>query len=330
MRRQFLKTGLALAATAAGSVVLTACGGSDDPAPVAEAPKNVVQVAQSDPQFSVLVDAVIAADLASTLSGPGPFTVFAPTNEAFTKLLAELKISKEALFMNKPLLTAVLTYHVLGATVEKAGIPVGRAIDPLLTGTSDVFKIDLVGGAPVITDGRNRSAKITATDIQASNGVIHVIDTVILPADKDIVETAVAANTATPPEFTTLVEAVIAAGLVDTLKGAGPFTVFAPTDAAFTAALSELGITKDDLLADKTLLTSILTYHVVAGRFLKADVPVGAAIATVEGKTLTVDATLTITDQLGRKAKIGPTDILTKNGVIHVIDNVILPTSLGG
>ena len=299
-----------LAAVSALAVV-AACGGGDDDL------DNVVQIAQSDSRFSILAEAVVAADLADTLSGPGPFTVFAPTNAAFATLLTELGVTKDELLANKPLLTAVLQYHVLSGAVRKADVPLGKAISPLAGG---IFKIDSVGSELVITDGRNRSSTIVQTDIPAANGVLHVIDTVILPADKTIVETAIAT-----PAFSILVDAVVAAGLVDTLSGPGPFTVFAPTDDAFAALLTELGVTRDELLADTALLTQLLTYHVVPGRVLKADVPVGVAITTVQGETFTVNGSLVITDQQDRTANITATDVLASNGVIHVIDTVILP-----
>jgi len=222
------------------------------------------------------------------------------------------------LLADKPLLTAVLTYHVVPAKVPAASVPVGKAITSVQGG---VFKIESTGGLK-ITDGRNRVANITATDVAASNGVIHVIDKVILPANKDIVATAQSL-----PDFSILVEAVVAAGLVSTLQGTGPFTVFAPTNAAFAALLGELGVSKEALLANKPLLTKVLTYHVVAGRVLKADVPVGAAIPTVQGETFTVNASLKITDRRGRQAGIVATDVFTSNGVIHVIDKVILPAA---
>lgn len=303
---------LVLAVAAAGLVA--ACGGDDDHPP---APKNIVQTAQSDARFSILVEAVTAADLATTLSGPGPFTVFAPTNDAFAALLTELNLTKAQLLADKPLLTAVLTYHVIGADVKKAQVPLGKAVTTVQGG---IFKVDAVGADLVITDGRNRTAKITQTDIATSNGTIHVIDKVLLPADKNIVQTAQAL-----PQFSILVEAVVAANLQGTLSGTGPFTVFAPTNDAFAALLAELGVTKDALLADTTLLTKVLTYHVVNGRVLKADVPVGTPIPTVQGGTFTVDNTLAITDASNRKANITATDVLTSNGVIHVIDKVILP-----
>jgi uncharacterized surface protein with fasciclin (FAS1) repeats len=189
-----------------------------------------------------------------------------------------------------------------------------------------IFKIDAVGSTLTITDGRNRSSHITATDVAASNGVIHVVDTVLLPADKTVVETAIALAGGNPAEFTVLVDAVVAAGLVDTLNGAGPFTVFAPTDAAFANLLADLGLTKDELLANTALLTKVLTYHVVSGEVLKAEVPLNTPITTLEGETFSVDANLAITDQSGATAHITATDVLASNGVIHVIDKVLLPT----
>jgi uncharacterized surface protein with fasciclin (FAS1) repeats len=299
---------------AISATLLAACGGDDEP--VAQ-PKNIVETAQADSRFSILVEAVVAADLATTLSSPGPLTVFAPTNDAFAALLAELGVTKDQLLADKALLTAVLTYHVLPAKVLRADVPAGKAITTVQGG---IFKVDAVGGDLVITDGRNRTAKITATNLEASNGVIHVVDKVILPANKNVVQTAQAL-----PDFSILVDAVVAANLQGTLSGSGPFTVFAPTNAAFAALLAELGVTKDELLADVPLLTRVLTYHVVSGRVLKADVPVGAAIPTVEGGTFTIDAGLAITDQRGRQSGIVATDVLASNGVIHVVDRVLLP-----
>jgi uncharacterized surface protein with fasciclin (FAS1) repeats len=296
--------------------LVSACGGGDDgPHPTTS---NIVQTAQANAQFSILVEAVTAADLGSTLSGAGPFTVFAPTNDAFAKLLTELNITKAALLANKPLLTSVLTYHVVPSQVLKAQVPVGKAIKSV---QGDIFKVDAKGADLVITDGRNRSSKITATDILTTNGVIHQIDTVLLPADKTIVQTA----QALAPEFSILVEAVVAADLAGTLSGTGPFTVFAPTNIAFAAALTELGLTKAQLFANVPLLKKVLTYHVVSGRVLKADVPVATPITTVQTETFTVSAALAITDKRARVSNITATDVLASNGVIHVIDKVILP-----
>ena len=304
------RTVLLAAALGASTTLLQACGGSDD-----GPQRNIVEVAQNNPELSILVEAVVAAGLVPTLS-TGTLTVFAPTNAAFAALLGELGITKDALLANKPLLTAVLTYHVLGSKVARADVPLGKAITPVSGG---FFKIESSNGLK-ITDGRNRVTNITATDIYATNGVVHLVDRVLLPADKDIVATASAL-----PDFSILVEAVVAAGLVGTLQGPGPFTVFAPTNAAFASLLAELGVTKQALLADTALLTSVLTYHVVPARVLKAEVPVNTAITTVQGQSFTVNASLVITDQKQRKSNIVATDVFTSNGVIHAVDTVLLP-----
>jgi len=158
---------LALAAL----VIVAGCGGGDDD----DITRNIVQQAQTDARLSILVEAVTAADLGTTLSGPGPFTVFAPTNEAFASLLQELGVTKEQLLANKPLLTAVLTYHVVSGRVTQAQIPVGQ---PITTVQGQTLTIN---SSFVITDQRARTARIVQADVPATNGVIHVIDRVILP-----------------------------------------------------------------------------------------------------------------------------------------------------
>lgn len=311
MKRQFLKYALA----AGTALALGACGGSDDPpAPVATSP--IVELAQATPDLSILAEAVVAADLVGTLSGAGPFTVFAPTNAAFAAALTELGLTKAQLLApaNKALLTQILTYHVVPGKVLKAQVPIGT---PIATVQGETLSVD---AALAITDQRSRKANITATDILASNGVVHLIDKVILPTDKNIVQVAQG-----NPDFSILVEAVVAASLTATLSGPGPYTVFAPTNAAFASLLTELGVTKAALLANVPLLTKVLTYHVVAGKVRKAQVPVGAPITTLQTETFSVDASLAITDQRARKANIVATDIAATNGVVHVIDKVILP-----
>ena len=300
---------LLLATSAA--VLLTACGGDSDP--------NLIEALEIDADLSLLLEAVRAAGLEGTLRGSGPFTLFAPTNAAFVALLTELGTTKDAVFGDTALLTAVLTTHVLGAEVRAADVPVGRPVTTLQGG---IVKPVTAGAGLGLVDGRNRTANVVAADIGCSNGVIHKIDRVLLPADKTVVETAIAT-----PGFSILVQAVVAAGLVDALSAAGPFTVFAPTDEAFAALLDELGVTADDLLADTGLLTSVLTYHVLPARVLAAEVPVGADITTLQGGTFSVDAGLVITDGRGRTANIVATDVLASNGVIHVIDRVILPAA---
>ena len=306
-----------LAGLAASTSALTACGGGDGNGIVIPAPRDIVQLAQGTPDLSILIEAVIAADLVATLKAPGPLTVLAPTNAAFVSLLAELNLTKAQLLANKPLLVAVLTYHVIPSELERAQIRLGRAITSAQGG---IFKVELVSNVLTITDGRNRNPKIVAADLLAFNGVVHVVDKVLLPADKNILQTAQAL-----PQFSILVEAVVAANLQDTLSGPRPFTLFAPTNDAFAALLTELGITKAALLANTALLTNVLTYHMLSGRLLKADIRFGVATGNVSRDSFLVNEDLTITDQRGRSSKIVLTDMLTSNGVIHVIDKVILP-----
>jgi len=168
------------------------------------------------------------------------------------------------------------------------------------------------------------NANVVKTDIETSNGVIHVIDTVLLPpaADAmstaltmDIVDTAVGAG-----NFKTLAAALKAAGLIDALKGAGPFTVFAPTDEAFTALPKG---TLEALLKDPKKLADILKYHVVAGKVLAADAAKLTEAKTLEGAPIKItvkDGKVFIND-----AEVTTADILTTNGVIHVINKVIMP-----
>lgn len=313
----------------------TACGGDNNVPKTPDAPgspsSTILAAAQGSSDLTTLVAAVQFSsdndDLVKLLDSPGALTVFAPTNAAFDALAVELTGQASAKGadlltpVNKPLLRSVLGYHVLTTEVKASAIPFGKAIT---TSQRDVFKID-TGSPPTIKDGRNRLSKIVMTDIDASNGVVHILDKVLLPPDKNIVQTAQALAGGTPGEFKVLVEAVVAADLAGTLSGAGPFTVFAPTDAAFAALLTELGVTKAQLLGNKPLLTKVLTYHVVAGRVLKADVPVDTSIATVQGGTFKVNAKLAITDGSNRQSKIVAADTFATNGVIHVIDKVILP-----
>jgi transforming growth factor-beta-induced protein len=279
--------------------------------------KNIVAVAAGNPQFSILVEAVTAAGLVDTLSGTGPFTVFAPTNDAFVSLLGELGLSKAALLANKPLLTQVLTYHVLASRSLAASLTDALA-SATVEGQPIKFKRTAQGLA--IIDARGRTANVVIANVQATNGVVHAIDKVILPTDRNLVQLAQSL-----PQFSVLVEAVVAAGLGDTLSGPGPFTVFAPTNDAFVALLGELGLSKAQLLGNTALLTQVLTYHVVSGQVLSSGIPFGQPVATVQGQTLTIGRDLKITDQRGRQAGIVATDVAATNGVVHVIDKVILP-----
>ena len=294
-----------------------------------EEPGTIVEVAVASEAFPTLVAAVQAAGLVDVLNSDGPFTVFAPTEEAFSAALAALGLTAEDLLADTELLTAVLTYHVL---------PVAAPAETVLT--LDGQSVTTVNGADVaITiDGGTvmvNNATVVAADIEASNGVIHVIDTVLIPpapepddtdatdepeAPGTIVEVAVGSGA-----FPTLVAAVQAAGLVEVLGGEGPFTVFAPTEEAFAAALEALGLSAEDLLADTDLLTAVLTYHVL---------PVAApaeAVVTLDGQSVTTvsgaDVAITIDGGavMVNDATVVAADIAASNGVIHIIDTVLIP-----
>jgi len=273
-------------------------------------PKDIVDTAVADGRFTTLVAAVTAAGLVDTLKGEGPFTVFAPTDDAFAKLPA-MTVENLLKPENIEQLKSILLYHVVAGKVMAADVTKLESAETVL-GKSVTIKLDM--GNVYIND-----AKVVLTDIETSNGVIHVIDTVLLPpADQlDIVDTAVADG-----RFTTLVAAVTAAGLVDTLKGEGPFTVFAPTDDAFAKLPAG---TVESLLKPENLeqLKNILLYHVVAGKVMAADVVKLEKAATVLGPSvkITVDGSKVMIND----AEVLITDIETSNGVIHVIDTVILP-----
>jgi len=308
MKRTFLPLAAVLAALplsfATADDVGPACGKTAGPSAAAPT-RDLVDTAVAAGGFSTLVTAVKAAELVDILKGPGPFTVFAPNDAAFAKVPGD---ALKGLLADQGALASVLTYHVVSGRVLAADVvklPWAKTVN------GQSLRVTTTAGG-VFVDG----AKVIATDIQATNGVIHVLDAVVMPR-KDLVDTAVGAGS-----FGTLVTAVKAAGLVETLKGEGPFTVFAPTDAAF-AALPAGAV--DGLLKDVPQLKAVLTYHVVAGRVLSTDLPVGShPVVTVEGRKLTIvkaaDGSVTVNG-----AKVVMADVIAGNGVIHVIDGVALP-----
>lgn len=281
-------------------------------APAEEAMGTIVDVASEAGSFSTLLAAAQAAGLVETLQSDGPFTVFAPTDDAFAALPEG---TVEALLADPVALTEILLYHVVSGKVLASDV-VGLSSATTVQG-SDVA-ITVAGNAVKLNE-----SNVTATDIEASNGVIHVIDAVLLPPSDDmaddemgtIVDVASAAGT-----FETLLAAAQAAGLAETLQSEGPFTVFAPTDDAF-AALPEG--TVESLLADPDALADILLYHVVSGKVFAADVVGLTSATTVQG----ADVAITVEGDSVKvnDANVVATDIEASNGVIHVIDAVILP-----
>ena len=282
------------------------CGGCGGEAKMKAASGDIVDTAVKAGSFNTLVKAVQAAGLVETLKGEGPFTVFAPTDAAFAAIPAD---TLNALLGDKEALTNVLTYHVVAGKVPASKATKLSWADMV---NGQAARITMKDGAAFIDN-----AKIIKTDIKTSNGIIHVIDAVILPR-KDIVDTAVSAGS-----FKTLVTAVKAADLVETLKGKGPYTVFAPADSAF-AKLPEGTI--DGLLKDKRALQGVLTYHVIPGRVLAEDLPAGKRmmVETANGAALTIEKN-DKGEVMVDGAKVIKPNVIAGNGIIHVIDSVVLP-----
>jgi transforming growth factor-beta-induced protein len=306
--------------------------------------------ASNNPQLTTLVAAVKAAGLVDTLNGPGPFTIFAPANSAFAKLPAgtvDTLVKKE----NIPTLSSILTYHVIGG--KKLSSKDLAKVSTLTTVNGESLSVKTSGKKITI----NGSTNVVLADVQVANGTVFIIDSVLMPAkpapalamaaDKPLVATeADAASVGVPatgkgslagmaqdpaataasnnPALTTLVAAVKAAGLVDTLNGPGPFTIFAPINSAFEklpAGTVETLVKPEN----KDKLTSILTYHVIAGKKLSsADLAKMPTITTINGKELKISVsgkTVTINGQV----KTVLADVQVANGTVFLIDSVLLP-----
>ena len=294
------------------SLFVVSCNDDDDDDQMTS--KNIVEIAQSDPNLSTLVSAIVAADLTDVLSTGGPFTVFAPTNAAFAKLDPAVLNN---IIGNPTLLTALLQYHVVSGEVNSSDLTNGP-VGTLLSGQS--INVDVSGGMVTL----NGSSKVTAADIDASNGVIHVIDEVLLPADfaaQTIVQIA-----ASNPDFSILVKALLKPELADLYAAANNptsnLTVFAPNDAAFNATLSALGKESiDDLPID--LLKEIVTYHILGGAVMSNELSNGDVATLLPGESVTVD----ITDGVKiNGANVLAPDIKAINGVVHVVESVLLPS----
>lgn len=275
--------------------------------PASTSKPSVVETAIAAGQFKTLVQAVKAAGLVDALQGEGPFTIFAPTDAAFANL-PKGTLTSLLEPAQKGTLANILTYHVIPGNLDAKHVA-SRGFLTSLNGQRVDIKVDDSG---VRVDG----ATVVQTDIHCSNGVIHVIDAVILPAKQNVVETAAAAGT-----FNTLIAAAKAAGLVPALTGDGPLTVFAPTDAAFAKLPKG---TVESLLKEENRdqLAKILKFHVVAGRVYSDQVKKGSAdtLAGLPVATQRAGATIHV-----GAAKVVAADLEASNGVIHVIDSVLLP-----
>lgn len=318
--------------------------------------QNLVEIAAGNEDFSTLVELVSAAGLVDVLADPdASWTVFAPTNDAFALVPASVL---EALAADPALLTRVLTYHVVNGAVMSTDV-VGMLTEN--TAAAESMEMEAVGSptmgseltftATAEGDLYVDGAKVTTADIVATNGVIHVIDRVLIPdeiaaaipailgVDADVSELNIAEIASANENFSTLVSLVSAAGLVDVLADPdASWTVFAPTNEAFAAVPQEV---LDTLAADPALLTRVLTYHVVEGAVLSTDVvemseEMMANAASMEMEAVgspTIGSELTFTvlasgDIRVDDARVLVADIMASNGVIHIIDSVLVPAEI--
>jgi transforming growth factor-beta-induced protein len=282
----------------------------DDDDPVTPEPETITEIAAADAQFSTLVSALTRTGLDQTLNGGGSFTVFAPTNDAFAKLGVDLStLTDEAL-------TEILLYHVLGAEIKAGEISDGQTYVTTAAETAPGNRaLSMLIEKSASGVAINGNVNVTATDIDATNGVIHVVDAVIMPMD--VVNHAIANS-----NFTSLVGALSSASgdLVNVLSGTGPFTVFAPLNSAFDEISSVTATLSNDQLRD------VLTYHVAAGNVTASELTNGDVV-TVNGAkfTVTLGTDVILTDEQGNESKVILTDVQATNGIIHVIDKVIIP-----
>ncbi|MDC1508611.1 fasciclin domain-containing protein [Saprospiraceae bacterium] len=284
---------------------MTSCGDDDPVLPTVEE-ITITDIVVNSADHETLEAAVIAAGLAEALAGDGPFTLFAPTDDAFAALPEG---TVEALLQDPSgALTDILLYHAAAGTA-------------LSTDLSDGLVVSTLNGKNVTVTINNdgifiNDAQVTVADIIADNGVVHVIDAVLLPPTVTVTDVVV-----NSPVHETLEAAVIAADLAGTLAGEGPFTLFAPTDDAFAALPA--GTVESLLQEPSGALTDILLYHVASGTALSTDLSDGMMVPTLNGNSVTV----TINDNgvFINDAQVTIADILTDNGVVHVIDAVLLP-----
>ena len=306
----------------------------------AEPEPTITDLVVATESLSVLKDAVIKADLAATLASEGPFTVFAPSNDAFVALLDALGDDYNSLddFDTEAeiaLLTNILLYHVIPANVLSTDLAAG-AVGTALTDNSIEVIDD--NGTFVIGDASDANANITAVDIMASNGTVHTIDKVLLPQEAIDFVASLQPSTITDlvvatESLSVLKDAVIKADLAATLASEGPFTVFAPSNDAFVALLDALGddynsLDDFDTEAEIALLTNILLYHVIPANVLSTDLAAGAVGTALTDNSIEViddNGTFVIGDASDANANITAVDIMASNGTVHTIDKVLLP-----
>ena len=305
-------------------------GMAEDPAATA---------ASNNPLLSTLVAAVTEAGLVDTLNGPGPFTIFAPSNDAFAKIP---EADLNAVLADKATLTKILTLHV---------VPEQMSADDLISAgmATTVEGQDITFSGDASSLQVNGQAAVVCANVQTANATVFIIDSVLMPeamssgsgassepsgpacaavpADgagsfTGMAEAPAATAASNNPVLSTLVAAVTEAGLVDTLNGPGPFTIFAPSNDAF-AKIPEADL--NAVLADKATLTKILTLHVVAGKMSAADLAKAGTATTVEGQDITFSGDASSL-QVNGQAAVVCGDVQVANATVHIIDSVLMPS----
>jgi uncharacterized surface protein with fasciclin (FAS1) repeats len=264
---------------------------------------TIIDVVRNSSVHTVLETLLDQAEFSEPLEGYGPFTLFAPTDAAISALPAELI---QQLLADPSLLEDVLTYHLVGGQALSTDLSDGQIIKTFLDRN---IKITINSDGVFINN-----AKVIIADIKTQNGVVHVLDAVLLP------KTTVVDIINNSEDHIILSSVLLLTGLDSALSEDGPFTVFAPTDQAFEAIPEAV---LNDILADETLLTSILTYHAVGGKALSTDLSDGQEFTTLNGAKVKV--TINAGGVFINDAKVTVADIIADNGVVHVIDAILLP-----
>ena len=300
--------------TAAVVLLASAAFVSCDKEETTPAEKNIVELAQSDTTLSILVSAVSKAGLASTLSTTANLTVFAPTNAAFRAAgYPQTVIDALTPAQVSSVLTPILTYHVVGAKVLSTAVPASDTVKTL--NTKNIYASKNANG--VFVNG----IAVTTADLSASNGVVHKIAGVLVPPTKTIAQIVID----DPANFSLLLAAVSKAGLAGALSGAGKFTVFAPTNAAFSATPFNTEAVING--ADAAAVGTIVKAHVIGTNVFASDLIAGGTAPTLNsGQTLTISlpAALKITGSANTASPVTSANIVATNGVVHVVSKVIL------
>ncbi len=273
---------------------------------------TVAGIAYFDADFTTLVAALREAELLNVLLEDGPYTVFAPTNAAFEAAgITDLSDYTQEELQN------ILLYHVTAGNITSAELEAGA----VTTASEEEFYLSMNNNGVYI----NGNTMVSMTDLEADNGVVHVLNGVLMPPANNLAQIVINRTEAENPEFTLLLRAILRAELATTLAGEGPYTVFAPTDAAFEAA----GFDAEAIdAASPEALTNILLYHVIPARVFSTDLTTGNVSAANDGTIMVDTESLSLTDEQDNTANLNADmlNILATNGVIHVIDAVLLPS----